>query len=143
MTTLALTVTVAVLSLATDDTLESELDKYQGTWILVSEEFEGKQIPAKELPANLKNLSYTVWGDRVLFTSNGEQRSATIKLDPNKGPKTYDLLRDDGRSLKGIYAWDGFKTIKICAADDDGERPTEFGTAPGSKNRIRVWKRQP
>jgi uncharacterized protein (TIGR03067 family) len=143
MTTLAVTVTVAVLSLATDDTPASELDKYQGTWILVSEEFEGKKVPAKELPDNLKNLSYTVRGDKVLFASNGEERSATIKLDPNKGPKTYDLLRDDGRSLKGIYAWDGFKTIKICAADDDGERPTEFGTAPGSKNRIRVWKRQP
>jgi uncharacterized protein (TIGR03067 family) len=142
MTTLALTVTVAVLSLATDDTPESELDKYQGTWILVSEEFGGKKIPAKELPDNVKNLSYTVRGDKVLFASNGEERPAKIQLDPNKGPKTYDLMRDDGRSLKGIYTWDGFKTIKICAADDFGERPTEFGTAPGSKNRIRVWKLQ-
>ena len=142
MTTLALTVTAAVLSLATHDTPESELDKYQGTWILVSEEFGGKTIPAKELPDDVKHLSYTVRGDKVLFASNGGDRSATIKLDPNKGPKTYDLLRDDGRSLKGIYTWDGFKTIKICAADDFGERPMEFGTAPGSKNRIRVWKLQ-
>jgi uncharacterized protein (TIGR03067 family) len=138
-----LTVAAAVLSLATGDTLESELDKYLGTWVLVSEEFEGKKVPAKELADQLKKLSYTVRGDKILFASNGEERSATIKLGPHKDPKTYDQLRDDGRSLNGIYTWDGFKTIKICAADDYGDRPTEFRTGPGSKNRIRVWKRQP
>src|SRR5262249_47544221 len=110
---------------------------------LVSEEFEGRTVPAGELADDLKNFSYTVRGDKVLFTANGEERSATIKLDPSKTPKTYDILRDDGlRSLKGIYTCDGFKIIKICAADDQGDRPTEFRTEPGSKNRIRVWKRQ-
>jgi uncharacterized protein (TIGR03067 family) len=70
--------------------------------------------------------------------------SATIRLDPRRSPRNYDLVRDgDGRSLKGIYAWDGFKTIKVCSADDQGDRPTGFKTAPGSKNRIRVWRRSP
>jgi uncharacterized protein (TIGR03067 family) len=142
VTTLALTVAVAVLCLSTDDTPKSELDKYQGTWVLVSEEFEGKKVPAEDLTGELKNLSYMVRGERLLFTSRGEGRSATIKLDPNNSPKTYDLLRDDGRPLKGIYAWDG-ETIKVCSADDWGDRPPEFKTEAGSRNRIRVWKRKP
>ena len=142
MTTLALSIAVAALSLATNDTPESELDKYQGTWVLVSEEFEGKKVRAEELADELKNLSYTVRGDKVLFTSRGEDRSATIKLDPNKSPKTYDLLRDDSRTLKGIYAWDG-ETIKVCSASDQGDRPMEFKTEVGCSNRIRVWKRKP
>lgn len=142
MTNLALAVAVAVLPFATVDTPESELDKYQGTWVLVSEEFEGKTVRAEALAGEFQNLSYMVRGDKLRFTSRGESRSATIKLDPNKSPKTYDLLRDDGRSLKAIYAWDG-ETIKVCSADDQGDRPMEFKTVPGSRTRIRVWKRKP
>jgi uncharacterized protein (TIGR03067 family) len=134
-------VAVAGLLLGADDPAKSELDRYHGTWVLVSEEFEGTKVPAKDLADELQNLSYTVRGEKLLYTSRGEARWATIKLDPNKSPKTYDLVRDDGRPYKGIYAWDGDK-IKICAAGDGGDRPTAFETKPGSKNRIRVWQRR-
>jgi uncharacterized protein (TIGR03067 family) len=144
MTTFILSIAVAAVSLATGDTPESELDKYQGTWVLVSEEFGGRKVPAAELAEDLKDLSYTIRGNRLLFTVRGEERSATIKLDPSKSPKTYDLVRDgDSRSLKGIYTWDGFKTIKVCTADDQGDRPEQFKTGPWSRNRIRVWRRRP
>jgi uncharacterized protein (TIGR03067 family) len=144
MTTLALSVAVAALSLATDDTPQSELDKYQGTWVLVSEEFEGKKVPAAELADDLRDISCTVRGDKLSFAQRGKEVSATIKLDPSENPRTYDLVREgDGRSFKGIYAWDGFKTIKVCSADDWGDRPKEFKTEAGSRNRIRVWRRQP
>jgi uncharacterized protein (TIGR03067 family) len=142
MAALALTVAVVILSRGTDDTPTGELDKYQGTWFLVSEQFDGKKVPAEGLSSEVKNLSYTVRGDTLLFSSRGESRSAKVKLDPNRSPKTYDLLRDDGRLLKGIYAWDG-EAIKICSADDGGDRPTDFKTEAGSRNRIRVWKRKP
>jgi uncharacterized protein (TIGR03067 family) len=135
---LALTVAAAGLLLAVDDPAKKELDKFQGTWTLTSEEFEGKPTP----PENLPDVSYTVQGDKVVFTSNGKERTATLTLDASKDPKTYDLRRDDGlRTLKGVYAWDG-DDLKICAADDQGDRPTELTTAPGSKNRLRVWKRK-
>ncbi len=138
MTSLAASVAIAVLTLASDDTPRSDLDKYQGTWVLVSEEFAGKTIPA----GDLENLSYTVRGDKLRYTSRGKDRSATIHLDQTKSPRTYDLVRDDGRPLRGIYAWDG-ENIKICSADDRGDRPKEFKTKAGSKSRIRVWKRSP
>jgi uncharacterized protein (TIGR03067 family) len=142
MAALPLTVSIVMLSLGADDTPKNELDKYHGTWVLVAEEFHGKNVPADGITGELKDLSYTVRGDKLVFSSRGESRSATVKLDPNTSPKTYDLLRDDGRVLKGIYAWDG-ETIKICSADDGGDRPTDFKTEAGSLNRIRVWKRKP
>ena len=136
MRPLVLTVLFAGLLLVADETPKGELEKYQGTWVLVSEEYQGKTVPAEELP----DLSHTVQGNQVRYTANGRDRSAIVTLDPRKTPKTYDLMRDDGAlSLKGIYTWDG-ETIKICAAEDQGDRPTEFKTGAGSGNRIRVWK---
>ena len=138
MWTFAPLVAAAGLLFAADDLAKSELDKYQGTWVLLSQEFEGKKVPAEEL----KDLSYTVQGHEIFFKSNGQDRSAIVKLDPSTNPKTYDLVRDDGLlSLKGIYVWDG-EMIKICFAQDQGDRPTGFETRPGSKNCIRVWKRK-
>jgi uncharacterized protein (TIGR03067 family) len=117
---------------------KTELAKFDGTWTLASEEFEGKTIPPEDLP----DVSYTVRDGKVSFTANGEERRATLTVDASKEPKTYDLRRDDGlRTLKGIYTWDG-DDLKVCSADDQGERPSGFKTAPGSKNRIRVWKRK-
>jgi uncharacterized protein (TIGR03067 family) len=131
--------TWVLLLIVADDPARRELDKYQGTWVLVSEEFQGKPVPAAERP----NLSCTVRGDRLLYKVRDEGRSATVELDPTARPKHYDLAPDDGqRTLKAIYAWDGDDTIKICSADDQGDRPKEFKTGPGSRHRIRVWKRQ-
>jgi uncharacterized protein (TIGR03067 family) len=127
-----------VLLAAVDDPSKADLAKFDGTWTLASEEFEGKTIPAEDLP----DVSYTVRDGKVSFTANGEERTATLTVDASKDPKTYDLRRDDGlRTLKGIYTWDG-DDLKVCSADDQGERPSDFKTAPGSKNRIRVWKRK-
>lgn len=131
----ALTVAVCLL-FAADDPSKIELDRFQGTWTLASEEFEGKAVPPETVP----DVSYTVHGDKVSFVGRGAERTATLKVDPSKTPKTYDLERDDGlRTLKGIYAWDG-DDLKVCAADDQGDRPTELKTAEGGKNRLRVWK---
>ena len=90
----------------------------------------------------MPDLACTVRGDEIRYVANGKGRSATVRLDPSVSPKTYDLLRNDGLLfLEGIYAWEG-DTIKICSADDQGSRPTGFRTEPGSKLRVRVWKRK-
>ena len=44
---------VAGSLLATSDPSKSELKKYQGNWVLVAEESEGKTVPAAELPGPL------------------------------------------------------------------------------------------
>jgi uncharacterized protein (TIGR03067 family) len=135
MTSLILTTTLASLLLGPDATAHSELEKYQGMWVLIFEEFQGVPVPPDQLP----DLSYTVQGDKVRFTSNGKDHSATVRLDPSKTPRTYDLVRDDGGpAMRGIYTWDD-GNIKVCSSDDQRNRPTGFETGPGSKRRIRVW----
>ena len=136
---IAFATAVAWSLVAADDPAQRERQKHQGTWGLISEEFEGKPVPIEKRP----EMSLTVQGEKALFTSNGKERSAFVEFDPTKEPRTYDLLRDDGFvSLRAIYAWDGDDTIKTCAADDQGDRPAAFKTGPGSRNRIRVWKRK-
>jgi uncharacterized protein (TIGR03067 family) len=137
MTTFVLMLGVLLFP-AVDDPSQKELAKFDGTWTLASEEFEGKKVAPEDLPG----ASYTVRDGKVTFTATGVERTATLTVDATKDPKTYDLRRDDGlRTLKGIYTWDG-DDLKVCSADDQGERPSDFKTAPGSKNRIRVWKRK-
>lgn len=123
-----------------DDPLKprSDLDKYQGSWILVSEEFEGKRVSPF-----MRDITCTFRGNKVVFESTGDGRASTIRLDPSKSPKTYDLVRDDNHlSLKGIYDLDGDK-IRICISyHGNGDRPTEFKTAPGSDNQLLVWSRK-
>jgi uncharacterized protein (TIGR03067 family) len=142
MTALSLAFTIALLRLAADETPESELARYQGTWVLASEEFGGRTVPAEDLAEDLKDLAYTVRGNELHFTARGRDRTATIQLDPTRSPRTYDLVRDDGRRIRGIYRWED-ETIKVCSADDEGARPREFKAQAGSKVRIRVWKRKP
>ena len=87
MTSLALTVAFAVLSLASDETPESELSKYQGTWVLVSEEFEGKKVPAAELADDLKGLSYTVRDDKVRLHFEGQGPFSDDQAGPEERPQ--------------------------------------------------------
>ena len=54
MTSLALTVAFTALSLASDETPESELSKYRGRWVLVSEEFGERNVFAFDVRASMR-----------------------------------------------------------------------------------------
>ena len=55
---IAFVTAVAWSLVAADDPAQRELEKYQGTWVLVSEEFEGKPVPIEKRP----EMSLTVRG---------------------------------------------------------------------------------
>jgi hypothetical protein len=60
---------------------------------------------------------------------------------PRQNPVKSLVPSGENVNLRGIYNWDG-DNLRTCSADDQGDRPTEFRTVPGSKNRIRVWNRK-
>ena len=81
---------------------------------------------------------YTVYfGDNVLTTG-------TIKLDAAKTPRQIDAIAADGdtkgKAMKGIYVREG-ETFKVCFAQPDKERPTEFKTKADSGQMLFSYKR--
>jgi uncharacterized protein (TIGR03067 family) len=134
----------AGLALAADakDDAKKELEKLQGTWVMVSSERGGKKMSEDEVKA----FQRTVKGDEYIVLHNGETLvKGTFTIDPTKKPKTIDALRSEGENkdtpMRGIYEIDG-DTYKVCFAPPGMERPTEFVSKEGSMHVISVWKRQ-
>jgi uncharacterized protein (TIGR03067 family) len=121
--------------------VKKELQQLEGTWVVVSEEMDGRKVPADTIkPSKLivKGDTYTVqMGERVV-------EKGTIQIDPTKKPKTIDATPSDGenkgKTFHGIYEIQG-DTAKDCFAMDGKERPKEFATKQGSGMVVRVYKR--
>jgi len=121
--------------------VEKELKKFQGTWTFASLEEGGKVVP----PAALKGNTFIFEGDKYTI-KNGDAvvQVATLKLDPSKSPKTFDVTATVGPQevviSLGIYEISG-DTLKLCYVEVGKKRPTEFKTAVGSQTTLAVLKR--
>ncbi len=140
-----LTLVVAGFLLASDtpkdDPVKQELDKLQGTWVIVDNTQEGKNTPE-----SLREIKrYTIKGDHYAVSFKGAAKPLLefrIKVDPTSKPKTIDMigLKTDTVLLAGLYQLDG-DTLKICTSIGDGERPKAIKSEPGSKSGVIVYKR--
>jgi uncharacterized protein (TIGR03067 family) len=119
---------------------EKELKKFQGTWTFESVEAGGKKLPTDAL----KGSTVTFEGDKYTV-KNGDAvlQAATLKLDPSKSPKAFDVTVAEGPNkgtILGIYEIDG-DTLKVCFDPEGKKRPTEFKTAAGSQTTLVVHQR--
>jgi uncharacterized protein (TIGR03067 family) len=118
---------------------DTDQEKIQGTWKLESVESRGQVFieQYKDWTFNIKDDKLTIKvGDRVT-------KEYTIKIDPDKKPKTVDLTREiGGRTVTelGIYELDG-DTWKMCNDEAGIMRPTEYGTKEGTQLEVIVMKR--
>jgi len=133
----------------TKDPLKDEMKRFQGRWMPVCVETEGKTIPPEGLE-DLEQLEVLVDGDKVVLKEEGtikESWSVTFRIDPTKAPRTIDLsVSVQGsrpKTARGIYRLDG-DTLTICILPPtkEPERPTEFVTKPGSRNLLWTFKRK-
>lgn len=114
-------------------------EKFQGAWQRVSITDDGKKVEGAEKGSVVFSGSeYTLKdGDTV-------KGKGTYKLDASKTPKEFDVVPDagpyKGKTLKGIYKFDGDQLI-YCLAGPDHDRPTEFASPAGMKLRLYVNKR--
>jgi uncharacterized protein (TIGR03067 family) len=113
--------------------VEKELKKFQGTWTFESVAAGGKEIPAAEF----KGVTVSFEGDKYTVKKGDEViQAATLKLDPSKSPKTFDVTVAEGPNkgavILGIYEISG-DTLKVCFDPEGKKRPTEFKGEPGSQ----------
>jgi uncharacterized protein (TIGR03067 family) len=118
--------------------------RLQGTWRAVSYESQGEAHPEGEEPTEV-----IIEDNRITFKDSKQSATATFTIDPSKQPREIDIRvvgsvvnprqaqggkpAEESKLLtaKGIYELEG-KTLKLCIADHDGDRPTAFASPKGS-----------
>jgi RNA polymerase sigma factor (sigma-70 family) len=114
---------------------QSDQDRLQGTWVVVSSERAG-EVDNDE---NLRHTRFLFTGDRMRFSTRKGGIEGTFQLDATAKPKQIDAEIPDGLPRQWIYEWDG-KRLKICFAKS-GKRPRSFDTREGSV--LYVLEKQP
>lgn len=69
-----------------------------------------------------------------------EGRRATYRIDPRVSPKAFDLVREDGKMLPGIYLLEG-DILVVCLKEVGQERPKALVSDPKSGQRLLVFQR--
>jgi uncharacterized protein (TIGR03067 family) len=128
----------------------TELAKFQGTWVLVSSERDGRATSEEKNPYTL-----TFTGDKwKVHRGNEVAVEGTLRLvDLAATPKKFDLIKRSrlapGTSVDyGIYDWKGDR-LRYCTRngplgpgiDIPDLRPRDFTTRDGDGRALYLWKR--
>ncbi len=108
-----------------------ELEKFQGAWEFVSLEVDGDRKP----DADFKKYTVVFKGDQwTVSEGTNVAAQTTIVLDPTANPKSIDAFPPAGKGqpIHGIYLLAGDKLTICDRGEDNGDRPTAFGTEPNS-----------
>jgi RNA polymerase sigma factor (sigma-70 family) len=125
--------------------VKKEVTDFEGTWVVVSAESNGKKGP-KEV---LQGMTITFEGGAFTMKEAGKDRiiKGSFKINSSKTPTEYDasaVLGGKKYSTVGIYEFDG-ATLRICYTPEGGKRPKEFSTKGGTDEHpmfLTVYKRQ-
>src|SRR5262245_46703706 len=124
-TLLILSVGLFIAADAKDDA-RKDLDKMQGTWLLVSGERDGKKFSEEEIKQSKLIIKDNTF--RIPRSEVGTSHEGTFKIDPGKKPKEIDSIngsgKDKGKTWLGIYELDG-DLKKVCFAPPGKERPKD------------------
>ena len=113
---------------------ESDTDKLQGNWQIMSIAIEDKIIKREDKLGEWKNTF-----EKEMFFKGDRHgtvgySTSKFKLDDTRDPKQITVYADDGKQIyRGIYTLDG-DTFKMCMNGDGTSvcRPEEFVTKKGS-----------
>jgi uncharacterized protein (TIGR03067 family) len=143
------TLLVAALSLvgaAADDKKGAKaLEKFEGSWELVSGEIDGKPIADEHVKKGKIKTARSEATLQVPHHSPKTVKGTLKRADDTKKPMELDFLRVEGPNkevlMLAIVEFDGDDKYKICFDPAGKERPTSFATKAGSGHILHVWKR--
>ncbi len=117
---------------------ETDRDKLQGTWTAVAAELYGRKVTEQEL----KDMGFRLIfkGDAVTLAAGGKPEEGTFRIDPDQKPRHIDL-RAEGKTILGIYAFDG-DTLRLCFAAPGADRPKEFASSKEAKTNLAEFRKQ-
>jgi uncharacterized protein (TIGR03067 family) len=125
------------------DASAMDLKAMQGDWAAVSLVRDGDALPdddAQALFRTVKDDQYTVYRYRKALGKG------TFKVDATKTPRTIDFMASEGptagKTLLGIYEWNGADRYRVCYAPPGQERPADFTCKKGSSHTLTVWRRE-
>ena len=121
---------------------ETDLQKLQGEWKMISGLADGYAVPEEML----RTSSRVCKADETTVVVGGQLiMKARFTLDSAKKPKTidYSILEGSakGNKLLGIYELNG-DTVKFCFAANAADRPTNFSSQLGDRRTFSVWQRK-
>jgi uncharacterized protein (TIGR03067 family) len=120
---------LAVVSVLRADPDGTDLQAFQGRWLVDRLEENGVPVPAEEL----KKFSITIKGTQMVVSIDGHDDTIDFKIDASKSPKIIDTTsnfgEDKGKTAHGIYELDA-TTLSICARFK-GERPKKIASDTG------------
>ena len=130
---------------AQDKSAEPELQKFQGTWVLIAAEMDGKAVP----DAHVKQSKITFVGNKVELLTPHQHKDVIVakitKLDTAKNPKEMHWLRANGpkagTTVISIYEFEGPDKYKISFDPAGVTVPKKFGTEAGAGHFWHTWKR--
>jgi uncharacterized protein (TIGR03067 family) len=129
---------------AREDEAGKELQKFQGTWAMVSGEKDGEKVADE----HVKKSKMTWKGKQVSLLTPHQSKEvirAETTVDPSKSPKQMDWVRSTepgkGKTMHAIYEFIDADHYRVCFAPPGKERPKEFRTRPGTGHTLHVWKR--
>lgn len=124
---------------------ETELQRFQGTWALISAEMDGKKVD----DADVNKSKITFVGNKVELITPHQHKDTIVasitKLDLMKNPKEMHWVRtagpNAGTTMTAIYEFEGPDQYKICFDPAGLAVPKKFGTKAGSGHIWHTWKR--
>ncbi len=122
-----------------------ELAKFQGTWVLVSSEMDGK----KATDEHVKNSKIVYEGNKITATVPNQTPETIlaeiVKIDPTKNPKEFHFMRKNGPSagkvLIATYAFQGDDQFDFAFDPAANVTLKEFVTKEGTGHVRNTWKR--
>jgi uncharacterized protein (TIGR03067 family) len=124
---------------------EKEMGKFQGAWVMVSGEHDGKQLADD----HISRSKITYEGSKGTLVVPQQHHETIIfdivKLDPAANPKQFHFIRRNGpnagKTVIGIYEFDGDDLYQFAFDPTGTATLKEFSIKEGTGHIRHSWKR--